>query len=476
MLIMRNLVNAQRLTAPLYFAETYEANTLARSSPALRDLTQKIMAELPKFSDIPARVGIEVEAEKALGVLRADGGWPVPTWGVKEDGSLREGGLEFISPAIHTKDLPLALATLYAGLSVCRVSPSFSERTSIHVHIECLQMTLEQFKSFLLLYMVSEPGLFHMGSPGRRDTNIFCTPLTRTNFYSLSDFFAAGGGVEASQALSGIINEIGKYAALNFQHIYDFGTLEFRHIRGTSNYVFLAEWIEVLLRLYKAALTEDFVKLQQEILKLNTNSRYSDLTERVFGDLAPRLYCPSYRQTISQSVSLAKEIIVGKEVLRSIKKTKNNGCDAFMRAVACKERKDKLLNKRRYVSAWRAVKLPGPAYMWVHMPTLSDVGGAAVHSLRGASYGTFYGHFKAMKPRYDKQFALKPKQIPSSSPKTAYVEENLMPQPMPEGGDSYHHSDPQPAQEETPQTVYVDPAEWLSSSITTHHTGTTQGS
>lgn len=399
MLMLRDLVNPRGIQSPQYHGANYRAMFNSSATSDLLALTQNILESLPNEQTIiPARVGIEIEAENAYHSLMD---WPIPyTWGCKEDGSLREGGLEFITPAIDPQDIRFAIASLFATLKWRGTHPNFSARTSVHIHMECLSMSVEQFKSFLLLYMVFEPSLFQMASPSRRETNIFCTPLTRANFYGLYNFFAARSGPAHASGLKEIAGSIHKYAALNFQHIFDFGTLEFRHIRGTGDTTFLIEWFELLLRLYRASLDIEYGKLCEEMMKLNTTSRYSNLADRVFGSLAPKMYGALHSKFMSRGVSLAKEILAGQDFAKRIVPSKKSGLHLFKRALAEREKNDALLNKKPYVGNWRPTSWWQSKAVWVHLPTLSEVGGAAVEALRECSDSNFKSHVRVLWGKY----------------------------------------------------------------------------
>jgi len=85
--------------------------------------------------------GVELEIEDTLGVA---GGLP-GGWHSEEDGSLRNYGMEFISPPLAADSLIAHFQHIHAKLSTkTGKQEHFSDRTSIHVHVNCLDLTQEQ--------------------------------------------------------------------------------------------------------------------------------------------------------------------------------------------------------------------------------------------------------------------------------------------------------------------------------------------
>src|SRR5690606_33575798 len=145
------------------------------------------------------------------------------------------GGIEFISRALSRDQIIPSIAALYAWIDSNKLTPDYSWRTSVHVHFDVMQMDVEDFKKFVLLYLVFENTLFEFANADRREQNIFCTPLTRTDPTAFAHLFRANATRSVYAAIERITRTIHKYSALNFMHLWDFGTLEFRHIRGDRN-------------------------------------------------------------------------------------------------------------------------------------------------------------------------------------------------------------------------------------------------
>ena len=287
-------------------------------------------------------VGIEIEAERCSGL--GDRTWPSNVWSIKQDGSLRNHGVEFISPAIQTEECREMLGFLFGYLDHLGVEPDFSWRTSIHVHLDVTSLSVEEFRNFLLTYFVFEDCLFEFANPGRRETNIFCTPINRANFYALSEFISSENQLPLlRESLASLAREVKKYSALNLLHLWDFGTVEFRHLRGTDDLPFLCRWIDLLLKLLTFSKETNKDTLYQFIERLNTNSAYSEFAEAVFGDAAEKcLKFPLSTQMLERGVSLAKEIIHGNRLVKELSVSPSSGLMGFYRLQEKKKQTDRL--------------------------------------------------------------------------------------------------------------------------------------
>jgi len=232
-------------------------------------------------------VGIEVEVER---VFRTNGILPLPSsgnflWKNVEDGSLRNNGREFVSIPIRGDTIPFALEVLNRTLNkekLC-IGHEFSERTSVHVHVDVRAMTTEQLQSFILTYILLEP-LFYNYTGDTRYNNIFCVPLNYSNLNKVLKrlFDDLQKGI-AHKAMGGI-NTWPKYTGFNLKPVTTYGTVEFRHMGGTCDVAELSNWINLILRLHRYAEGQSFEKLKSRILNMNTTSEYMQIVSEIFGN------------------------------------------------------------------------------------------------------------------------------------------------------------------------------------------------
>lgn len=159
------------------------------------------------------------------------------SWNITEDGSLRNNGREFISPPIPFSTAVQEFKNLHAHLKILPGHDAFSERTSIHAHVNCQNVEELHVRNIIFMYALYEEFFFSMVAPDRKH-NIHCVPLTETHLPSIY-----------RMGLAGLCQRWHKYTALNIKPLSKYGTLEFRHMHGHNDAELLAEWLSVLERL-----------------------------------------------------------------------------------------------------------------------------------------------------------------------------------------------------------------------------------
>ena len=157
-----------------------------------------------------------------------------PGWTMTDDGSLRNEGKEFLSGPRPLPDLVSGFKRLHAVLLPHEQYPKFSDRTSIHVHANCQNLTADQVENVIKMYALYEEFFFTMCSPDRRH-NIHCVPLTETY---LPAVYRTG--------LMGMLDRWHKYTALNIKRLTDLGTIEFRHMEGHDDPEKLTNWLKTI--------------------------------------------------------------------------------------------------------------------------------------------------------------------------------------------------------------------------------------
>jgi hypothetical protein len=94
-------------------------------------------------------------------------------WRADRDGSLRNGGIEFISNPLTHAQLPAAFRNMTDYLE--NTQANATERCGVHVHLNMLDSSWANLFSFSTLYTFLEPSIFKKYAPDRRD-NHFCVP------------------------------------------------------------------------------------------------------------------------------------------------------------------------------------------------------------------------------------------------------------------------------------------------------------
>lgn len=238
-------------------------------------------------------VGIECEIEN---VMKIDPNIATMFWSVKEDGSLRNHGREFVTPGVIPVSLAEpALNLLFNGLNS---NIDFSSRTSCHVHLDVRQLSLQQLVALTLAYTAVENLLFKFVGNNRRN-NIFCVPLTETG---LLEAF----GQSPKKFMWAVDSYWSKYTAFNLLPITTQGSVEFRHMPGTNSIPMLLHWIELLCRLKTFVYRYEYDTIIQTIAGLNSNSRYRQFVESVFGEYIQYLDMANLPTDMEKPVYLVK--------------------------------------------------------------------------------------------------------------------------------------------------------------------------
>jgi len=238
-------------------------------------------------------LGIEVEIENVR-TWGEGAGTRSPYWNTVEDGYLRNHGAEFITPPIRAWRTEHALNRLFSEVNK---DIEFTERTSVHVHMNIRTLTIEQLEAFLITYLVFEKLLFDFIGQDR-SKNIFCVPLTETN---------NGLVIQSIIRNKNLSFPWSKYTALNLLPIREKGTVEFRHMHGTKDIKKLMTWINIILCLKVFALKNPPEYIWEQVRALNTSSQYELFAQEVFGDLAQTLWSTDKPQSkIAECVSYIK--------------------------------------------------------------------------------------------------------------------------------------------------------------------------
>ena len=241
-------------------------------------------------------IGLELETEKCD---RYTGGEymakAVPlNFMVETDGSLRGSAYEFISRPMKSTYALTALDMFFKAMGF--TADNYSDRCSVHVHVNCTDMTTEQVSNVALLYSMTEDILFEFIG-GDRDTNIFCVPWNQCRAQvDLVERFVT----DAPSTLRGW----NKYTALNLIPLKTQGTIEFRQMHGTSDIAKLTTWINIIGCMFSFANKTTLKDLIARIKELGTSSQYEMFFQELFKGYLP--YNEVYKLRMEEGVILAK--------------------------------------------------------------------------------------------------------------------------------------------------------------------------
>lgn len=284
----------------------YKAMTLRKNESNAFEKTYTLKEKPMEWCTTQGMVGIEIEVENITNSLQ-----PLAYWDIKADGSLRNNGVELVSVPLQIKQVQLALEHVYNVLTANN-KPDFSNRTSVHIHVNCRDLTQNQIYNFILLYALFEKH-FYAFAGNKRMNSIFCVPLFRTNQLNVLD-----------NVVYGLSPNWHKYCGINLLPLYQnqvtqgYGTIEFRHLYGTSNQREILEWINdiMCLRKYACEISKD--DLLKNIKEMNTTSSYISLYSQVFAKGRKIL---SNKKDFEECVSNIKRELFGDEYLNTVKRS-----------------------------------------------------------------------------------------------------------------------------------------------------------
>lgn len=247
-------------------------------------------------------IGIEVEVEKCRSTIGLD----TNLWEVKEDNSLRDSGMEFTTRGgLFGNDLDTAVQNIMETAK--RNNWNISERTGLHIHMDCRSLEHKEFALLCLLYALVERPIFKFVGDDR-DTNVHCAP-----------WFAAQHDLKHISAM--MINEnqdtwdasikvIQRYSALNLAALSKFSTIEFRHMKTSFSPERLRLWINVLMSLRKFAV--DFMADHDsldELLMFFSGEGPSRFFKEVFQEYAEPLQYPELERDLWSGIPIAQDLL-----------------------------------------------------------------------------------------------------------------------------------------------------------------------
>ena len=276
---------------------------VAEISPAMLDYElhhSKYAVEIKPLASKDIEIGLEIEVE---GISDEDIGeegaiCQYGVWSTIEDHSLRDSGIEFVSVSIAGERIHYALNQIYDCLPE---TAHFSPRTSIHVHVNALDLTPSQVAGMTIVFCAFEK-LIYQWIGGDRDNNNFCVPFYKAKSYYLINSFLKKpwGGIP--------IGENHRYLGLNLHAIGKFGSVEFRQLGGTFDKEKIINWINVLFCIKQYAAKTDVATILQIVNELNTTSAYIAFYNDVFGTFGKILNPRNLIVHMEECVSYLKDV------------------------------------------------------------------------------------------------------------------------------------------------------------------------
>lgn len=211
-------------------------------------------------------IGLEIEAE-GMNLFNM----PISWWLTHPDGSLRpykdHPPIEYVlRKPISREDVPKALSYLTKKLKEAGSQFVDSHRTSVHVHVNCQELTIKQIYQYWCLYTIFEEMLVEFSGPDRPG-NLFCLSSKQAE-YAVTCLEQA----IQNENFNDVFSDNLRYTSCNTASLGKFGSLEFRSMRGTVDQNLIQVWVDILLILRDKALSyecprsivKDFTRLGPE--------------------------------------------------------------------------------------------------------------------------------------------------------------------------------------------------------------------
>ena len=241
-------------------------------------------------------VGIEIETEGANLPEYIEKYW------LKEhDGSLRGESAEYVlRRPVKRKEVNKVLNHLSASMVEAGAKVADSPRTSVHIHINCQELEMQEVMSFYCLYTIFEELLVKFCGD-EREGNLFCLRSIDAEYLPEVMY-----DVARTQRWDKLGDNDLRYAAINVCALAKFGSLEFRAMRGTHDMSVLKMWIGMLLKIKDAAV--GFEETRGIIESLSNRGEAGFLRE-IFGDkYADVLAQPDMEKKIRSGVRRVQHI------------------------------------------------------------------------------------------------------------------------------------------------------------------------
>lgn len=260
------------------------------------------------------KIGIEIEMEgvtkDTLRAIAAKGYWEI-----HQENSLRGHSGELASIPVFGLDIQVALDHLKEGFRRVK-KPVFNARTSLHIHMDVMDLNKEELIRFIMLYAAFERLLFGL-CDSTRQNNPYCLPLWRSE----------GTKAETARIIEAIENGEGrtvkhliahwaKYNAMNLNNIVGIGTIEFRHLHGTIDQKEIRDWIKVLMCIKKYA--KEKMESYNDFPEIVSGFIPQDYLVEVFGpELAKKFSGMSIADDLLRGVRCAQDILMYRRLQRS---------------------------------------------------------------------------------------------------------------------------------------------------------------
>lgn len=170
-------------------------------------------------------------------------------WVEHNEQSLRGESAEYVcSEPVTMAEAPEMIEALFAAFEENKAKINNSNRCSTHVHLNCSTLSHKPITSLIVLFTMVEEAVTNWCGPDRV-SNPFCMRAidSHESLETWQEYIDSGSW--------NFQKKVNKYSALNLVPLHDFGSVEFRHLRGADNKEMVLLWLNFLWALREEART-----------------------------------------------------------------------------------------------------------------------------------------------------------------------------------------------------------------------------
>lgn len=202
-------------------------------------------------------------------------------WKYVHDGSLRgaDNAEYVLKKPLLFSEVPAALDGLWAMMKDFGSVLDVSNRTSVHVHLNCQEFYVDRLATFIGLYITFEEILTNWCGD-HRVGNLFCLRAKDAPAIAseVIQYIRADGNYPLAEGLH--------YGGLNLHALSKFGSLEIRTLRGATDVATIKTWVNYLEILYKRS--KDF-NSPDDVCAMFSREGPAQFFEQIFGLRAAEL-------------------------------------------------------------------------------------------------------------------------------------------------------------------------------------------
>lgn len=209
----------------------------------------KTVREYLDLGKTGGEVGVEIEMElnSTISYQNID-----QRWRVEGDGSLRGYGYELVlNQPCNRENVPDMVDLVKKGLKEQSLHIIPTIRAGVHIHLNMQEKQVEDVFKLMACYYLMETALTRFCGEGR-EGNLFCL-RGRDATYAIEQATEA----YQSKDLYRLRTQSLRYASLNVQSLFNYGSVEFRGLGTTADLENITVWCEILCRLKDYALSQE---------------------------------------------------------------------------------------------------------------------------------------------------------------------------------------------------------------------------